>query len=1086
MRKIKQLYYKLRAHEKAVIAMAVFCGVLVVITATNAQLGDFAATVTGGFTAAVGILVSEIALLIIKLLGTLMSFAITFLIGVATYDNFAGVEGITEGWKVMRDIGNLGIVVGLLFIAFMSVFGSEQYNLTKGLGKFVMIAILINFSKTITLFAIDASQVIMLTFVNAFKSVGEGNIIKILKIEKIFQLDVTSAGTAGASALAGTAGLIMAVIALTVILIALMALALTLMVRIIAIWFLIVTSPIAIAMYALPFKKMQGLKDRWIEELGNWLILGPMVSFVIWLTFITLGSASGVKLNVQATDTSGTLSAFSSAESLAGFVLAIGMLLYGLKFSADVSGSAGKAFSKAAKGVRTYAPKLAYSAPKIAGLAVAGQLSATATRLAEGRDGNITKVLKRAGRGVSGFGVGKYTLGRGAAAAGRAVSGVGVGDYTLGRGAAATARGASAVGRKVGGVARAGVITGADIVSTGDAWKRGAQRLSGVPVLGKAAALGASALSLANVKTATKVDEGVKKFFAAPFSVAKGFGREVLFGDQGAIASGIAEGNEKLYGKKKEEYEKSGISEQEIRNRMKAYQTGLRGQDSALDILAMLEHADKKGIKFDPDEKQKLIEEAFKRSSKTGGEANFVSQQAASLAKKMHGENSIHRNASYRMKDGRIVPDAQYATDRAFEQSADQDHEDIFKKMNFDDYKFNPTVQVQAQVVDKDGKKIDKAFDTSSHMYQMQKAGLLGNNIDSVALNGSQTSKAKLRSILEEFLDKSIDAEGNSTLTDAEIEKAKQMIAATYIDGKVARRQDASYMNNQIVNNLNNSDMMGRAMEAATRNKASFAQKVDQQDSATGYTNVHKNLTEAGYQMKDVGTYTLSDVEGRISRKPKGVPATPATPPTNTQRAQENIVQQDVYIEAAQPGQTPAQIVQNLGDVGISVSVDQVQNIQQQQAESAQYNEMLALAHEQQEAGANPEDAIGFAVNNFSGATTLDPDQLSDLKEEMMSRMRQDLAQYGDLQEVLEQSQQTLESIAKDSMNQMRVETVRSLRVLAEDIKKSRVIATDDNKLKERIDAIESVVHDVAHNVTLSNDRVQKRVLALRDYLGIV
>jgi hypothetical protein len=58
--------------------------------------------------------------------------------------------------------------------------------------------------------------------------------------------------------------------------------------------------------------------------------------------------------------------------------------------------------------------------------------------------------------------------------------------------------------------------------------------------------------------------------------------------------------------------------------------------------------------------------------------------------------------------------------------------------------------------------------------------------------------------------------------------------------------------------------------------------------------------------------------------------------------------------------------------------------------------------------------------------------------------------------------------------------------VLAEDIKKSRVIATDDNKLKERIDAIESVVHDVAHNVTLSNDRVQKRVLALRDYLGIV
>ncbi len=312
-----------------------------------------------------------------SLLGYVLIGLINLFVMIAQYNDYATSPVISSGWALVRDVSNMFIVVGLLVIAFMSAFSSKsEYNLTRGLGMFIAAALLVNFSKMITLLAVDVSQVIMLTFVNAFKEVAAGNITTIFGIEAAAKVGTAVAnGEIAETQAIAIAQNIFGVIMLAItnaIIIGLMALFL---VRVIALWFLVVTSPIAFAAMAVPIKKFGGLKEKWMSELGNWLTLGPMLAFVVWLSFTTVQEASKAFTGTPA-GSSEALGGLGAPEKLAGFVLAIGMLLYGVKYSIEVSGSAGKVFGKV--------QGKALSAQKAVGRIVSAPISSYAKGAAKG------------------------------------------------------------------------------------------------------------------------------------------------------------------------------------------------------------------------------------------------------------------------------------------------------------------------------------------------------------------------------------------------------------------------------------------------------------------------------------------------------------------------------------------------------------------------------------------------------------------------------------------------------------------------------------------------------------------------------
>ena len=64
-------------------------------------------------------------------------------------------------------------VVVLLIIALATILNQEKYSYKTWLPKLILMAVLINFSKMICGLIIDVAQVVMMTFVNAFKDVSK-------------------------------------------------------------------------------------------------------------------------------------------------------------------------------------------------------------------------------------------------------------------------------------------------------------------------------------------------------------------------------------------------------------------------------------------------------------------------------------------------------------------------------------------------------------------------------------------------------------------------------------------------------------------------------------------------------------------------------------------------------------------------------------------------------------------------------------------------------------------------------------------------------------------------------------------------
>lgn len=271
--------------------------------------------------------------------GNLLTAFIGLFVQVAQYNDFISQPSIQTAWALIRDLANLAITLALIVIAFAAILRLQAYPARQYLPRLVIVAILVNFSMTIAGFFIDVAQVVMLTFVNAFKDQAPASLTTMLAIFEsqsfgqltdIRSLDVLVAG------LLAIAFLLIAVVTIG-------ALLLMLIIRIIMLWILLVFSPIGIVGYAIPMG--QRWASQWWSYFGKYVTVGPLLAFFVWLALTVVGqgvnltnvSGANALLNVQA-----AVSQAGNPSVIINFIVAIGMLIVGLLLAQQTGGYIGK------------------------------------------------------------------------------------------------------------------------------------------------------------------------------------------------------------------------------------------------------------------------------------------------------------------------------------------------------------------------------------------------------------------------------------------------------------------------------------------------------------------------------------------------------------------------------------------------------------------------------------------------------------------------------------------------------------------------------------------------------------------------
>lgn len=329
----------------------VLLGVLllaVVLVTTPAAYADVWDTVAN--------MISRFCLMVATFFMKLTIFCLTFIVQIAAYNGYLDSTAVNYGWVMVRDIANMFFVVILLLIAFGTILGLEQYEWKKMMVKFVMAAILVNFSRLICGVIIDIGQVVMVTFINGVAATAGGNLITMFNLGDVMSLTGQQEINGSEVLMASVASVAFTAMALGIMVVFLVMLA----GRMITLWVLIVLSPLAFVFSVVP--QTQKYASDWWNQFGNNVIVGPVIAFFLWLAFVTVGSGNvnnEISGNSQTdmkivedslagagAQTAGISSAMSWSK-MANFAIAIGMLLVGAKTAQQLGTMGGNMMSKA-------------------------------------------------------------------------------------------------------------------------------------------------------------------------------------------------------------------------------------------------------------------------------------------------------------------------------------------------------------------------------------------------------------------------------------------------------------------------------------------------------------------------------------------------------------------------------------------------------------------------------------------------------------------------------------------------------------------------------------------------------------------
>ncbi len=299
---------------------------------------------------------TKVTLFFARLCMAMAIFFLRFFIQLGAYNGFLDAPIVRLGWVMLRDIANMFFVVALLVIAFATILGRESYEWKKAMVKLVLVAIVVNFSLLICGVVLDAAHVFTVTFINAIAPVAAGNLITMFNFDSMQSIITDSSDGSADIKLALFGGAAVALFFSALAALTIGAYCVILLYRMVAIWSLLIFSPLAFVMSVLP--ATENYFEEWKSEFTKNILSAPIAVFFLWLAFATMGANSAVEhmnryssgyeikditadANAAGSSVAGiaddtatnsvSINAASTWASMAGFLVAMAFLLKGIE-----------------------------------------------------------------------------------------------------------------------------------------------------------------------------------------------------------------------------------------------------------------------------------------------------------------------------------------------------------------------------------------------------------------------------------------------------------------------------------------------------------------------------------------------------------------------------------------------------------------------------------------------------------------------------------------------------------------------------------------------------------------------------------
>lgn len=264
---------------------------------------------TSGVTCIVGRVIGSVLGFIVQIVSYLTSqilLPITIaIIGIQVHTAaFSAV--IIQEWVFIRNFCNIFFIATLIIVGMGTLLQMSSYNLKQVLPRFIIAALLVNFSLAISQAILGVAD----AFQAQFLGIGGGQSTVILDnlAYRLMVAPLAHITTSNAAALAGVASAVVtefiyfliAIVAVFVF----VALTAYLLIRVVALWLLLMSSPIAYAASVVPIKTIQGWASTWWNNFFKYAFFTPIIALLLHICALLANAqssftAAGVSVAAQ-------------------------------------------------------------------------------------------------------------------------------------------------------------------------------------------------------------------------------------------------------------------------------------------------------------------------------------------------------------------------------------------------------------------------------------------------------------------------------------------------------------------------------------------------------------------------------------------------------------------------------------------------------------------------------------------------------------------------------------------------------------------------------------------------------------------
>ena len=264
---------------------------------------------------------------------------------------------VLNGWKITRDMANLGFVFMIIIVAFSTMLRMGNLQMKQALPKLIVAAILINFSLLFATLALDIAGVFMNFFFNNAYTSGSGkggiSIAISTALNAHSGLAAPSASISSGIDLTvfgkGTMEYIARIVFLDIMTIVsaitMFAMAIMFLIRYVYIGLLLILLPGAVLMWAIGNSQW----NTWLDKFFKYTFFGPIAGFFIYIALHSTLAFENMAKDYMAAPAKGSLLA-GLAGNFASMIMMVFLLLGGLMAAEKMSIMGAAASVKMAKG----------------------------------------------------------------------------------------------------------------------------------------------------------------------------------------------------------------------------------------------------------------------------------------------------------------------------------------------------------------------------------------------------------------------------------------------------------------------------------------------------------------------------------------------------------------------------------------------------------------------------------------------------------------------------------------------------------------------------------------------------------------